>query len=261
MIVASFPRSLDTNFQNRLRHKLSSVRLSKLNKAPVVEGKTESPKASKIPLVTVTVTDPSGQCVNAVDWVISEFSFTLSSVKDFVSCGFWGAVFAFNKMPLEYLKIWLRFVWRLISAKSHLLIFVFPQGNDIRGVEAGGEEELSDKNYSRYKIGFIHLILWLFLIAGHQNRRRWYSQCSTTNGQNLSFGGQLQSSTCGRREQVRRSKIKINDDLLHDHATFSFHTFRLNSCPTSLSIFATNLHWIKCYLSIHITLYLSLHCI
>ena len=62
-----FPRSLDTNFQNRLRHKLSSVRLSKLNKAPVVEGKAGSPKASKIPLVTVTVTDPSGQCVNAVD--------------------------------------------------------------------------------------------------------------------------------------------------------------------------------------------------
>jgi len=62
--------SLDTNIQNRLRHKLSSVRLSKLNKAPVLEGKPEESMASKtsqIPLITVTVTDPSGQCANAVD--------------------------------------------------------------------------------------------------------------------------------------------------------------------------------------------------
>ena len=60
----------DTNLKNRLRHKLSSVRLSKLNKAPVLEGKAEESmpsKASKVPLITVTVTDPSGQCVNAVD--------------------------------------------------------------------------------------------------------------------------------------------------------------------------------------------------
>jgi len=59
--------SLDTNIQNRLRHKLSSVRLSKLNKAPVLEGKPEESMASKIPLITVTVTDPSGQCADAVD--------------------------------------------------------------------------------------------------------------------------------------------------------------------------------------------------
>jgi len=52
---------------HRLRHKLSSVRLSKLNKAPVLEGKPEESMASKIPLITVTVTDPSGQCADAVD--------------------------------------------------------------------------------------------------------------------------------------------------------------------------------------------------
>ena len=64
----------------RLRHKLSSVRLSKLNK--VLEGKPEESMASKASkMITVMVTDPSWQSTNAVDWVISYFPPSVFSLR------------------------------------------------------------------------------------------------------------------------------------------------------------------------------------
>ena len=57
---------LDENSNIRLRHKLSSVRLSKLKKAPPLEGKAEE-LAPKVPLITVTVADPSGKSADVVD--------------------------------------------------------------------------------------------------------------------------------------------------------------------------------------------------
>ena len=62
------PLSFDKDSNIRLRHKLSSVRLSKLKKAPPLEGKAEE-LAPKIPLITVTVADPSGKSADVVDLV------------------------------------------------------------------------------------------------------------------------------------------------------------------------------------------------